>query len=127
MKKKIKTSHTETELLQRLYKLQKDRLSFDETLEIEEDFLHQGLEYWLNDFRKANSLTQKQLAESMGISQPAVCQLLKRPSRLATLGRIVRAMGGQIDITVTKNGKTTSLLFGTPLNETDHNHVSTAD
>lgn len=125
MKKKINTSHTETEVMHRLNELQKDHLSFDEILEIEEDFLHQGLEYWLNDFRKANSLTQKQLAESMGISQPAVCQLLKRPSRLATLGRIVRAMGGQIDITVTKNGKTTSLLFGTPVNEVVHDHATT--
>jgi hypothetical protein len=33
-------------------------------------------------------------------------------------------MGGQIDITVTKDGKTTSLLFGTPMNETVHGHAT---
>jgi len=124
MKKKINSAQIETEAMRRLNELQKAHLSFDETLEIEEDFIHQGLEYWLNDFRKTHCITQKQLAQLMGVSQPAVCQLLKRPSRLATLGRIVHAMGGQIDITVTKDGKTTSLLFGTPMNETVHGHAT---
>lgn len=117
MTKKKESQHSEVDVLTVVRDIQKEDLSFEEVLDIEEDFLHQGLEYWLNDFRKKNAITQKQLADSMGISQPAVCQMLKKPSRLATLGRLVQAMGGHIDITVTKDGQTTSLLFGTPVNE----------
>lgn len=80
--------------------------------QMEEDFLHQGLEYWLNQFRREQDLTQQQLASVMGVSQSAVCQMLRKPSRLATLGRLVRALGGTLDITITKDGTTTSLLYG---------------
>ena len=117
MTKNKESQHSEVDVSTVLRDMQKEDLSFEEALDIQEDFLHQGLEYWLNDFRKKNAITQKQLADSMGISQPAVCQMLKKPSRLATLGRLVQAMGGHIDITVTKDGRTTSLLFGTPVNE----------
>jgi predicted XRE-type DNA-binding protein len=112
MTRRTKANFTQVDPKAQLAELRSDGLSIEDQFNIEEDFLHQGLEYWLNRFRIENELTQTEIAEAMGISQSAVCQMLKKPSRLATLSRLVTAMGGTIDITITRNGKTTSLLFG---------------
>ena len=80
--------------------------------EIAEELMQQGLVYWLNDFRRKRKLTQKKIAEEMHISQPAVCQMLKKPTSVGTLWRLAKAMGGSLDITITVDGETRSLLFG---------------
>lgn len=52
--------------------------------------------------REELQLSQKQVADAMGISQPAVTQLEQRGNdlKLATLKRYVEAMGGKLSLDV---------------------------
>ncbi|WP_253306059.1 helix-turn-helix domain-containing protein [unidentified bacterial endosymbiont] len=60
------------------------------------------LETGLHLMREALQLSQKSLAESMGISQPAIAQIEQRGNdvKLATLKRYIEAMGGKLSLTV---------------------------
>ena len=60
------------------------------------------LETGLQLVREDLNLSQKQLAELMGISQPAITQLEQRGNELkiATLKRYIEAMGGKLSIDV---------------------------
>jgi len=60
------------------------------------------LEPGLQLVREELNLSQKQLAELMGISQPAITQLEQRGNELkiATLKRYIEAMGGKLSIDV---------------------------
>ena len=80
--------------------------------ETAEEVMQQGLVYWLSDLRRRRKFTQKKIAEELHISQPAVCQMLKKPTSVGTLWRLATAMGGSLDITITIDGETRSLLFG---------------
>ena len=60
------------------------------------------LEVGLQMMREELQLSQKQVAEAMGISQPAVTKLEPRGNdlKLATLKRYVEAMGGKLSLDV---------------------------
>ncbi|PVU24910.1 transcriptional regulator, partial [Yersinia pestis] len=60
------------------------------------------LEVGLQMMREELQLSQKQVAEAMGISQPAVTKLEQRGNdlKLATLKRYVEAMGGKLSLDV---------------------------
>lgn len=60
------------------------------------------LEVGLQMMREELQLSQKQVAEAMGISQPAVTKLGQRGNdlKLATLKRYVEAMGGKLSLDV---------------------------
>ena len=60
------------------------------------------LEVGLPMMREELQLSQKQVAEAMGISQPAVTKLEQRGNdlKLATLKRYVEAMGGKLSLDV---------------------------
>ncbi|EMC1809051.1 helix-turn-helix transcriptional regulator [Escherichia coli] len=60
------------------------------------------LETGLQMMREELQLSQKQVADAMGISQPAVTQLEQRGNdlKLATLKRYVEAMGGKLSLDV---------------------------
>lgn len=60
------------------------------------------LEVCLQMMREELQLSQKQVAEAMGISQPAVTKLEQRGNdlKLATLKRYVEAMGGKLSLDV---------------------------
>ena len=60
------------------------------------------LEVGLQMMREELQLSQKQVAEAMGISQPAVTKLEQRGNdlKLATLTRYVEAMGGKLSLDV---------------------------
>ena len=60
------------------------------------------LEVGLQMMREELQLSQKQVAEAMGISQPAVTKLEQRGNdlKLATLKRYVEAMGGNLSLDV---------------------------
>lgn len=60
------------------------------------------LETGLQMLREELQLSQKQVAEVMGISQPAVTQLEQRGNELkiATLKRYIEAMGGTLSLDV---------------------------
>lgn len=60
------------------------------------------LETSLQMMREELKLSQKQVAEVMGISQPAITQLEQRGNELkiATLKRYIEAMGGKLSLDV---------------------------
>ncbi|MFY9994261.1 MAG: helix-turn-helix transcriptional regulator [Leclercia sp.] len=60
------------------------------------------LETGLQMMREELKLSQKQVAEVMGISQPAITQLEQRGNELkiATLKRYIEAMGGKLSLDV---------------------------
>lgn len=60
------------------------------------------LETGLQMMREELQLSQKHVAEVMGISQPAVTQLEQRGNelKLATLKRYIEAMGGKLSLDV---------------------------
>ena len=60
------------------------------------------LEVGLQMMREELQSSQKQVAEAMGISQPAVTKLEQRGNdlKLATLKRYVEAMGGKLSLDV---------------------------
>ncbi len=58
-------------------------------------------EMLLAELRKLEGVTQVELAEKLGIKQPAVSQLEQQDDmQVSTLQRIVKAMGGVLEITV---------------------------
>ncbi|EKS6646103.1 helix-turn-helix domain-containing protein [Enterobacter kobei] len=60
------------------------------------------LETGLQMMREELKLSQKHVAEIMGVSQPAVTQLEQRGNdvKLATLKRYIEAMGGRLSLDV---------------------------
>jgi transcriptional regulator with XRE-family HTH domain len=53
----------------------------------------------LDELREARKLTQEQLAAQLGVGQSHVSKLEKRTDMyVSTLGRIVEAMGGRLEI-----------------------------
>ncbi|MDR1636701.1 MAG: helix-turn-helix domain-containing protein [Treponema sp.] len=54
----------------------------------------------LDELRNARGLSQKMLAETLGIQQPAVAKMEKRADMyISTLRSHIEAMGGQLEIT----------------------------
>lgn len=64
----------------------------------DEMFLETGLQM----MREELQLSQKHVAEVMGVSQPAVTQLEQRGNelKLATLKRYIEAMGGKLSLDI---------------------------
>lgn len=60
------------------------------------------LETGLQLLREELNISQKMLAENLGISQPAITQIERRGNdlKLATLKRYVEAMGGKLSLTI---------------------------
>ncbi|HBV6392381.1 TPA: helix-turn-helix domain-containing protein [Klebsiella aerogenes] len=60
------------------------------------------LEVGLQMMREELQLSQKHVAEVMGVSQPAITQLEQRGNelKLATLKRYIEAMGGKLSLDV---------------------------
>lgn len=60
------------------------------------------LEVGLQMMREELRLSQKQVADIMGISQPAITQLEQRGNelKLATLKRYIEAMGGKLSLDI---------------------------
>jgi DNA-binding transcriptional regulator YiaG len=53
----------------------------------------------LREIREALNISQRGLARSIGIAQPTLAKIERQPDmRVATLRKVVRALGGDIDI-----------------------------
>ena len=64
----------------------------------------------LRQLRKSVGLTQKQLAHTLGVSQSSLSQLENRNDfQLTTLRRVVKAMGGELDVIVRFPGRLVAL------------------
>ena len=77
-----------------------------------EEFWTTTLSYYLNRLRKRRKMTQKKMAEVLHISQPGVCQRLKKPGNIANLADLVQAMGGRLDVIAYIDGEAISLVNG---------------
>jgi len=81
-------------------------------IEAEADRLHAAYQT-LKELRKAQDLTQAQMAEMLGIRQATVAQLEKRSDlMLSTLRSYVEAMGGSLKLTVEFPGRPPVSLDG---------------
>ena len=84
-----------------------------------DDMFHEIVSYWLNVNRKRRKATQKQIAEILGITQPGVCQMLKRPATIGKLWRLCRALGGDLEVNFVCDGQKYSLLGEPDPNDPD--------
>jgi transcriptional regulator with XRE-family HTH domain len=75
------------------------------------------LSYYVNLNRRRRKVTQKQIAQRIGLTQPRVCQMLKKPATIAKLWKLCDAMGGQLEVNVRFGNEVFSLL-----NEPDPNN-----
>lgn len=70
----------------------------------------------LSQLRRALELTQEQLAETVGLTQPAISQIEQRGRLgdlyLSTLRRYVEAMGGQLEVVAVFDDERISLEIG---------------
>ena len=78
--------------------------------ESSDDMWHEVVAYYVNLNRRRRKITQKQIAEALHISQPGVCQMLKRPATIAKLWRLSVAMGGELEVNLRFGDKVYSLL-----------------
>lgn len=87
--------------------------SYEKNSEIDfDDLFHETISYWINNIRRRKKFTQQHLADSMHISQPGICQMLKRPATIAKLFRLCAAMGGILEVNVRFGDEVISLLYG---------------
>jgi predicted XRE-type DNA-binding protein len=75
-----------------------------------DEMFHEVVAYYVNLNRRRRKITQKQIAEALHISQPGVCQMLKRPATIAKLWRLSVAMGGKLEVNIRFGDKVYSLL-----------------
>lgn len=64
----------------------------------------------LAEIRKEAGLTQAELAKLLGVSQPAISDLESQSDmQISTLKRVVKALGGDVKISITLRGETYQL------------------
>ena len=78
--------------------------------ESSDDMWQEIVSYYINLNRRRRKITQKQIAEALKISQPGVCQMLKRPATISKLWRLSVAMGGKLEVNIRFGDKVYSLL-----------------
>ena len=78
--------------------------------ESSDDMWQEIVSYYIKLNRRRRKITQKQIAEALHISQPGVCQMLKRPATIAKLWRLSVAMGGELEVNLRFGDKVYSLL-----------------
>lgn len=78
--------------------------------ESSDDMWQEIVSYYINLNRRRRKITQKQIAGALKISQPGVCQMLKRPATIAKLWRLSVAMGGELEVNIRFGDKVYSLL-----------------
>jgi hypothetical protein len=75
-------------------------------------FWNETLSFHVEKLRNLLGFSQAQLAKAINISQPGICQRLKKPKNIANLADIVEAMGGNLDVVAYINGRAISLMNG---------------
>lgn len=78
--------------------------------ETSEEMWNEVLSYYVNLNRRRRKITQKQIAQRIGLTQPRVCQMLKKPATIAKLWKLCDAMGGQLEVNVRFGDEVFSLL-----------------
>ena len=76
-----------------------EKMSLERRAEIDEKVKETLIEMPLQELRNARGLSQKMLAETLHIQQPAIAKLEKRTDMyISTLRSHIRAMGGELDV-----------------------------
>ena len=77
----------------------RDKMNHEARKESERLFKEALAEMPLQELRNARGLSQKMLAETLNIQQPAIAKLEKRTDMyISTLRSHIRAMGGELEI-----------------------------
>ena len=78
-----------------------DGMSPERRARVEKQAREMQAEMLLAELRKLEGFTQVELADKLGVRQPAVSQLEQQDDmQISTLQRIVKALGGVLEITV---------------------------
>jgi predicted XRE-type DNA-binding protein len=90
-----------------------------------DEMMQESVSFWFNIYRKRRKITQKMIAQELFVSQPAVCQMLKRPVTVGTIARLCEAMGAELQINIRFKGEDwKSLIYGDdPLSPEDQELV----
>ena len=76
-----------------------DKMSSERRARIEKDVNKTLAEMPLQELRNARGLSQKMLAETLNIQQPAIAKLEKRTDMyISTLRSHIKAMGGELEV-----------------------------
>ena len=76
-----------------------EKMSPERRAEIDRKVQETLTEMPLNDLRNARGLSQKMLAETLHIQQPAIAKLEKRADMyISTLRSHIKAMGGELEV-----------------------------
>src|SRR5216684_807418 len=87
-----------------------DKMSPEDRAEIKDRANALRKEMSLHDLREAQELTQKQLAETLGVNQAHISKLERRTDiYLSTLRRIIQAMGGELEVRARFNSGTVTI------------------
>jgi transcriptional regulator with XRE-family HTH domain len=82
-----------------LNQLIKGNFSTDEQVDIRSKYQEKIAAIRLQQVRKSQHITQKELAQALGLSQSALSELERRPNiTLGTLHRYIEALGGKLEI-----------------------------
>ncbi len=70
--------------------------------EVDKQYSEMAMEYSLSRLREELQMSQKELANNLNISQPAVCKIEKNAEdvKLSTLIKYVNALGGHLSLQV---------------------------
>lgn len=79
----------------------------------------------LEDVRKARSMTQKTLADKLGMAQPSLSKMEKQDDlHIRTLRKIAEAMGGRLDVSITFPDGVTYRLYESEQDKTFSSRVA---
>lgn len=82
-----------------LNQLIKGNFSTDEQVDIRSKYQEKIAAIRLQQVRRSQHITQKELAQALGLSQSALSELERRPNiTLGTLHRYIEALGGKLEI-----------------------------
>ena len=78
-----------------------EKLSPERRARIDAKVREMKAEMLLSELRKLSELTQAEVAKSLGISQPEISRLEgEEDMQISTLAKLVRALGGELEISV---------------------------
>ena len=77
-------------------------LPVEEQEEIDKMAYEMYLDWRIQSIREALEITQKELADALGVAQPSVATMEKRGKdiKLSSLKRYIEAMGGKLNLSV---------------------------
>ncbi len=83
------------------FNILRDKLSPESRTRVAVKVREMKAEMLLSELRKLSELTQAEVANALGISQPEISRLEgEEDMQISTLAKLVRALGGELEISV---------------------------